>query len=141
MFAVVFFLDDHQHPTITTNTTILLKKILFRDKLILLSSSLVLWTLLSKLNNLNYCKQQKKGTSHMGEKINMEQSAMVTCEMLRRTESQGGKHEGTKSEHKIKSKDQIFLDVDIKLSNCLCFVFCFSTCRGRIHCSWCIDQC
>lgn len=48
---------------------------------------------------------------------------MVSCEMSRRAESQGRKREGTKSEHKIKSKDQNSLDIDIKLSNCLCFVF------------------
>lgn len=34
-----FLLDYHQHPTITTDSTILLKKILFKGKLILLSSS------------------------------------------------------------------------------------------------------
>lgn len=50
---------------------------------------------------------------------------MVTCEMLRRTESQGRKHEGTKSEHEIKSKDQNSLYIEIKLSNSLFLLFFF----------------
>lgn len=52
---------------------------------------------------------------------------IVRYEISRGAEGHGRKRKGIQSEHKIKSKDQISLDIEIKLSNCVLF---FPSCRG-----------
>lgn len=58
---------------------ILLRRIFSRDELLVLSSPLEVWALLSKLNNLNCCECTEKGRRSHGKK---------------RERKAGGEHEG-----------------------------------------------